>query len=71
MEESIVQREDVTAKSVNYVKSFTPLEKNPLFVQRLNNKQLFLSSQQKVLFFARNIPNYLNPDEISNNRSFW
>ena len=71
MEGSIALQEDVMEQCANYVKSFTPLEKNPLFVQRLNNKQLFLSSQQKVLFFARNIPNYLNPDEISNNRSFW
>ena len=38
---------------VNYARSFTPKERNQLVVQRLNNNQLILLSQQKGLFFAR------------------
>ena len=54
MEESIALQEDVMEQSVNYVRNFTPKELNQLIVQSLNNNQLFLSSQQKALSFARN-----------------
>ena len=41
-------------QSVNCAKNFTLIERNQLFVQRLNNNLLILLSQQKGLFFARN-----------------
>ena len=53
MEEIIAQREDVTGQSVNCVRNFTLIERNQLFIQRLNNKLLILLSQQKGLFLAR------------------
>ena len=37
MEESIAQREDVMGQSVNCARSFTLIERNQLFVPRLNN----------------------------------
>ena len=52
-EESIVQPEDVTGLSVNCAWNFTLIERNQLFVQRLNNNLLILLSQQKGLFLAR------------------
>ena len=52
-EESIAQREDVTGQSVNYALNFTLIERNQLFVQRLNNNLLILLSQQKGQFLAR------------------
>ena len=52
-EESIAQLEGVTGLSVNYAKHFTLIERNQLFIQRLNNNLLILSSQQKGLFLAR------------------
>ena len=55
MVESIAQRGDVTVQYVNCVKNFTLIEKNQLFVQRLNNFLLILLCQQKGLFLARNI----------------
>ena len=53
MVENIAQPEDVTVQSVTYVRNFTLIEKNQLFVQRLNNNLLILLSQQKGLFLAR------------------
>ena len=53
MEESIAQREDVMGQSVNCARNFTLIERNQLFVQRLNNNLLILLSQQKGLFLAR------------------
>ena len=40
-------------KSVNCARNFTQIERNQLFVQRLNNNLLILLSQQKGLFLAR------------------
>ena len=54
-EENIAQREDVTVKSVTCAGNFTQIERNQLFVQRLNNFLLILLCQQKGLFLARNI----------------
>ena len=42
-------------QSVNYARNFTLIERNQLFVLRLNNILLILLSQQKGLFLARNI----------------
>ena len=53
MEESIAQPEDVTEHYVNCARNFTLIERKQLFAQRLNNKLLILSSQQKGLFLAR------------------
>ena len=55
MEESIAQREDVTELSVTSARNFTLIERNQLFVQRLNNNLLILVSQQKLFFLARNV----------------
>ena len=38
---------------VNCARKFTLIERNQLFVQRLNNNLLILLSQQKGLFLAR------------------
>ena len=53
MEESIAQREDVMELYVTCAKNFTQIERNQLFVQRLNTYLLILFSQQKGLFLAR------------------
>ena len=53
MEGNIAQREDVMGKSVNCAGNFTLIERNQLFVQKLNNNLCILLSQQKVLFLAR------------------
>ena len=50
---SIAQLEDVTVKFAKCAENFTPIERNQLFVQRLNNNLIILVSQQKLYFLAR------------------